>query len=157
MTSFPTRLAPAAAVSALLLAGCGGSEGKGDASEEPATTDEAPAAKVVKAGLRAPAGCFITVFLREDVTPAQKRAFQSRMLSSKGVATVAFVSKALSLERLRSRKPAVARSIRVNPYPPQFEVVPRSTFNVSAIITDLASGIGGVTNARASRPCAAVT
>jgi hypothetical protein len=153
MANHPTRLAPVAVVIALLLAGCGGSGG-GDASDEKATTDAEPAARLVKAGLRAPAGCFITVFLREDVTPAQKREVQLLMLSSGRIATVAFVSKALSLERLRAVRPKVARSLRVNPYPPQFEVVPRSKLHVFAIITDLAAGIEGVTNARASRPCA---
>jgi hypothetical protein len=147
----PVRLALVAAAGGLLLAGCGGSE---SAALESATTTE-QGARLVKAGLRKPAGCFVTVFLREDVTPAQRRSVQSLMLASKRVLTVAFVSKALSLERLAQTQPDYARSLRTNPFPPQFEVVPRTRIDVFGLIADFSAGVDGVTNVRASRPCAA--
>jgi hypothetical protein len=147
----PARLALVAAVGGLLVAGCGGSEGAGP--EPPTTT--AQGARLVKAGLRKPAGCFVTVFLREDVTPAQRGDVQAMLLASKRVLTVAFVSKPLSLERLAQTQPDYARSLRTNPFPPQFEVVPRTRIDVFGLIADFSAGVDGVTNVRASRPCAA--
>ena len=138
-----------AAFAGLLAAGCGGSSG---ASEEE-TTAAAEPARLVKAGLRPPTGCFLTVYLGETATAAQRGRVQSLMLSSDGVATVAYVRKALALKRLAQRKPDVARGMRLNLFPNTFEVVPRTRLDVYSIIAGFAAGVPGVTNVRASVPC----
>jgi hypothetical protein len=138
-----------AAVAGLLASGCGGSSG---ASEETTTTAAEPA-RVVKAGLRPPAGCFLTVYLGEPASVPQRRQVQSLMLSSDGVETVAYVPKALALKRLAQRKPDVARGMRLNLFPNTFEVVPRTRLDVYSIIAGFAAGVPGVTNVRASVPC----
>ena len=139
-----------ATVAGLLAAGCGGSSG---APEEETTTAAAEPARLVKAGLRPPTGCFLTVYLGETATAAQRRRAQSLMLSSDGVATVAYVRKALALKRLAQRKPDVARGMRLNLFPNTFEVVPRTRLGVFSIIAGFAAGVPGVTNVRASVPC----
>src|SRR5688572_5045866 len=144
-----TKAALLAAVVGLLAAGCGGS---GGASAE-ATTTAAEPARLVKAGLRPPRGCFLTVYLAESATAAQRRRVQSLMLASESVATVAYVPKALALKRLAQTKPDVARGMRLNLFPNTFEVVPRGRIDVISLIAGFAAGVPGVTNVRASVPC----
>ena len=144
-----TQAALLAAVFGLLAAGCGGSSG---ASEEETTTVAEPA-RLVKAGLRPPGGCFLAVYLAETATAAQRRRVQLLMLSSDSVATVAYVPKAIALKRLAQRKPDVARGMRLNLFPNTFEVVPRTRLAVYSIIAGFAAGVPGVTNVRASVPC----
>ena len=146
-----TRLGLVAAVTGLLLTGCGGS---GSGSAEATTTTESTAnARVVKAGLKAPAGCYLTVFLSEDATLGQQNGVQRLMVTSKRVATVSFVSKELALSRFAKRKPEIARRMTQNLFPDSFEVVPRSRLDVYPIILDFAKGVPGVVNVRASTPC----
>jgi hypothetical protein len=146
-----TRLGPAAAVAGLLLSGCGGSE---SASTEATTTTAVSAAKLVKAGLRPPAGCYLTIYLGETVSVAEKQNVESLMLTSKRVESVSFVSKGLALKRFAQSKPVLARRMRVNLFPDTFEVVPHTRLDVAPIIVDFSAGVAGVTNVRASRPCA---
>jgi len=143
-----TRLALVAAAAGLLLAGCGGSGGSSDA-----TTTEPPAARVVKAGLKQPRGCFLTVFLADDSTAKQQQRVQVLMVRSGRVATIAFVSKDLALKRFARKNPVMARRMHTNLFPDAFEVVPRTKLDVYAIITTFANGVPGVVNVRASEPC----
>jgi cell division protein FtsX len=145
-----TRLGLVAAVSGLLLAGCGGSS---SGSAEATTTEAVANARVVKAGLKQPAGCFLTVFLAHDATPKQQQGVQRVIVTSKRVATVSFVSKELAFKRFAKRKPEIARRMHTNLFPDSFEVVPRSRLDVYPIILDFADGVPGVINVRASTPC----
>jgi hypothetical protein len=145
-----TRLGLVAAVTGLLLAGCGGS---GSGSAEATTTESSASARVVKAGLRPPGGCYLTVFLSEDATPKQRNGVQRLMVTSRRVETVSYVSKELALDRFAKRKPEIARRMTQNLFPNSFEVVPRSRLDVYPIILDFAAGVPGVVNVRASTPC----
>ena len=146
-----TRLALVAAVTGLLLAGCGGSGG--GSSSEGTTTEAGAAARVVKAGLRPPRGCYLTVYLAEEATVPQRRRVQALMVTSGRVAKIAFVSKALALKRFAQQKPLFASRMHRNPFPDSFEVVPRTRLDVYPIITFFAAGVPGVVNVRASVPC----
>jgi len=145
-----TRLGLVAAVTGLLLAGCGGS---GNDSADATTTEPSAKASVLKAGLKQPRGCFLAVYLAHDVTPGQQQGVQTLMVTSKRVATVAFVSKELAFKRFAKRKPEIARRMHTNLFPDSFEVVPRSRLDVYPIILDFAAGVPGVVNVRASTPC----
>jgi FtsX extracellular domain len=149
MTRNPTRLALVAAAAALLVSGCGSSS-----SSEGTTSTVGPQAKLVPATLVQPEGCFLTVFLSESVTPAQTAHVQLLLLSNPRIVEVSFVSKQLALKRLAATQPDIAANMHVNPFPDQFEVVPRLRVDVFAIITDFAAGVDGVTNVRASPACA---
>src|SRR5262245_63577313 len=94
MASNGTRLGVVAADTGLLLTACGVS---GGGSAEATTTESSANARVVKAGLKQPRGCFLTVFLAHDVTPKQKNGVQTLMVTSKRVSAVSFVSKELAL------------------------------------------------------------
>jgi hypothetical protein len=144
-----TRLALVAAVSGLLLAGCGGS-GSGSSG---GTTTEPAGARIVKPGLKPPRGCYLTVFLAEEATRRQQKHVQDLMVGSGRVATVAFVSDELALKRFAVKNPVMARRMHKNPFPDSFEVVPRTKLDVYAIITTFAAGVPGVVNVRASEPC----
>jgi cell division protein FtsX len=150
MANNGTRLGLVAAVTGLLLTGCGGG---GGGSAEATTTEASANARVVEAGLEQPRGCFLTVFLAHDVTPKQQQHVQTLMVRSKRVRTVSFVSKELALERFAQRKPEVAAGMSQNLFPDAFEVVPRSRLDVYPIILDFAPGVPGVINVRASTPC----
>jgi hypothetical protein len=149
MADSGTRLALVAAVTGLLLAGCGGS-GNGSSSD---TSTEPAGARVVKAGLKPPRGCYLTVFLAEEATRRQTARVQALMAGSGRVATVAFVSDELALKRFALKNPVLARRMHKNPFPDSFEVVPRTKLDVYAIITTFAAGVPGVVNVRASQPC----
>ena len=149
MTQNPTRLALVAAAAALLLAGCGG----GGKASSGTTTSETQQARLVEATLAQPDGCFLTVFLSEGVTPAQRRDVETLLLTNRRIREVAFVSKALALRRLARTQPDVARNMHVNPFPDQFEIVPRTRTDIFAIVTQFAAGVDGVTNVRGSRGC----
>jgi hypothetical protein len=146
----PTRLAPVAAVGALLLAGCGGGS---EAGETTTTTTSAPRAKVVRATIAQPSGCFLTVFLSEGVTPVQRQDVEMLLVSNRRVRVIAFVPKTLALRRFARAQPDLARTMSVNPFTDRFEVVPGARIDVYSIITQFASGVDGVTNVRASAPC----
>ena len=148
MTRNPTRLAPVAAVLSLLLAGCGGG---GESAQT--TTSTGPAAKLVAAQVAQPTGCFVTVFLSESHTGAQKDKVQLLLLTSRGVLEVAYVSKELALERFAQEQPDVARNMHVNPFPDSFEAVPATRGTVFALVTNFAAGVDGVTNVKPSRAC----
>jgi cell division protein FtsX len=145
MTHNPTRLGLVAAVFTLLLAGCGG----GDSGET--TTSATPRAKLVAARVAKPKGCFLTVFLSESHTGAQKDQVELLLLTNRGVREVAFVSKELALKRFTLEQPDV--TIFVNPFSDSFEVVPATRGSVFSIITDFAAGVDGVTNVKASPAC----
>lgn len=150
MTHNPTRLALVAALAALLFAGCGG---EGSSSTDGTTSTAERRARLVPARLAQPKGCFITVYLSDIVTPAQTRHVRLLLLSSQRIVTVSFVSKELSLRRLEQTQPELVASMYVNLFPDRFEVVPGTSIDVFAIITEFAAGVDGVTNARASRGC----
>jgi cell division protein FtsX len=139
-----------AAFAPLLLAGCGG--GGNTAGSETVATGP-PRAKLVRATLTPPSGCFLTVFLSESVTSAQRRDVQSLLLANRRIREIAFVPKALALERFARSQPDLARNMNVNPFPDQFEVVPGTRVAVFAIVTQFAQGVDGVTNVKASPPC----
>jgi FtsX-like permease family protein len=139
-------LAPVAGC-VLLLAACGGG------TRGPAPTAASPAALVV-AGLEPPSGCYVTVFLAEDVTKAQIRSVRQRLLASRAVTEVSFVSKELELRRFRLTNPKAAKGMHLNPFADRFEVVPRTHGGVFAIVGDFATRGGPITNVKPSRSCA---
>ena len=151
MTPFPTRLALVAAAAALLLAGCGG----GASSADPEQTTAAYRAQVVQARLDQPAGCFVTVFLSDIATPAQKRRVERLLVTNRGVIRVAFVSKTLALRRFLRLHPEIAASSVAGRFPDSYEAVPRTRGAVFSIITVFAAGVDGITNARPSVSCPA--
>jgi hypothetical protein len=139
-------LVPVAAC-VLALAACGGgSQGE--------TTTTATRAAVVAAGLEPPSGCYVTVFLAEDVSPAQIRAVQRRLLANRAATQVSFVSRELELRRFRLTNPKAAKGMHVNPFADRFEVVPRTRGGVFAIVGDFARRGGPITNAKPSVGCA---
>ena len=151
MTDHPTRAAVVAASAALLLAGCGGGS---SASTEPTTTAAPPSAKLVPARLAQPKDCYLTVFLEDGVTPARKQSVELLLLSSRRVRQIAFVSKELSLKRLAQTQPDVVKGMHVNPYPDEYEVVPRKRADIFAIVEQFAAGVDGVSNLRVNPSCA---
>jgi hypothetical protein len=147
-----TRLGSVAAAFALLLTGCGG----GGETAAPATTstaDDTPRARVVRAKLVPPSGCFLTVFLSESHTTTQQRHVELLLIGNRLVREVAFVSKDLALRRLARTQPKIAKGMHVNPFPDSYEVLPGSRNAIFSIITDFAAGVDGVTNVKASRAC----
>jgi hypothetical protein len=149
MTPFPTRLAPVAAAAAVLLAGCGGDS----SSEAVTTTTAAYRAQIVKARLVQPPGCFVTVFLADTATAAQKRRVERLLVTNPLVVRVAFVSKSLALRRFARLHPEIASNILGNLFPDFYEAVPRTRGSVFSIISSFAAGVDGITNAKASVAC----
>ena len=131
------------------LAGCGG----GGPSTSTTTTASSEAALVV-AGLEPPSGCYVTVFLAENVTQRQLESVQKRLLASRIVTEVSFVSKALELRRFALANPKAAKGMHVNPFADRFEVVPRTRGGVFTIIGDFAARGGPITNVKPSKTCA---
>ena len=150
MAESGTRLALVAAVTGLLLAGCGGSE---SGSSDGTTTEAETPTRIVKAGLKRPRGCYLTVFLAVDATARQQKRVQTLLVNGGHVASIAFVSKELALKRFAQTKPEIARRMHTNLFPDSFEVVPRTRLDVYPIITVFAAGVPGVVNVRASVPC----
>jgi hypothetical protein len=142
------RLVPVAG-SALALTACGG--GGGGASGE--TTTVGSTAALVVAGLEPPAGCYVTVFLAEDVSKADVDSVQKRLLANRVVVQVSYVSKALELRRFALSNPKAARGMHVNPFADRFEVVPRTNGSVFSIIGDFATQGGPITNVKPSDTC----
>jgi hypothetical protein len=143
------RLVPVAGC-ALALAGCGGDGGSSG------TTTSAPStAALVVAGLEPLAGCYVTVFLAEDVTKADIASVQKRLLSIRVITQVSFVSKALALRRFALRNPKAAKGMHVNPFADRFEVVPRTNGSVFTIVGDFATRGGPITNVKPSEGCTA--
>jgi cell division protein FtsX len=138
--------------SALALAACGGNGGSSGT-----TTSAAPSAALVAAGLEPPSGCYVTVFLAEDVTKADVASVQQRLLANRVITEVSFVSKALELRRFALANPKAARGMHVNPFADRFEVVPRTAGAVFSIIGDFATRGGPITNVKPSRTCRAGT
>jgi hypothetical protein len=142
------RLAPVAG-GALALAACGGGGGSPGAT----TTVHSSAALVV-AGLEPPAGCYVTVFLAEDVTKAEIASVQKRLLATRVITQVSYVSKDLQLRRFALTNPKAARGMHVNPFADRFEVVPRTNASVFAVVGDFATRGGPITNVKPSEGCA---
>src|SRR5262249_21610675 len=122
-------------------------------SSSATTTEPDRTARVVKAGLKQPAGCFLTVFLAVEATRPQTSHVQAIMVKSGRVSTIAFVSKALAVKRFAERNPVMAGRMHKNPFPDSFEIVPLTKLDVYPIITTFAAGVPGVVNVRASEPC----
>jgi FtsX extracellular domain len=139
------RLVPVSGC-ALVLAACGG----GGSSE---ATTRVSRASLVAAGLQPPRGCYVTVFLAEDVTKADIASVQRRLIGNRLVTQVAFVSKALELRRFVLTNPKAAKAMHVNPFADRFEVVPRTNGGVFAVISDFATRGGPITNAKPSKGC----
>ena len=133
---------------AAAVSGCGG--GGGSTATKPVA---APQAALVAAGLEPPAGCYVTVFLIEDATRAQVAQVQKRLLASKAIEQVSFVSKQLQLRRFAQANPTAAKGMHVNPFSDRFEVVPRTRGGVFAIVSHFALEGGPITNARPSSGC----
>ena len=149
MTHNSTRLVLVAAIAALLAAGCGG----GSATDG-TTSTAGPRAVLVPGKLAQPKVCFLTVYLSDNVTPAQTRHIRFLLLSNPRIVEISFVSKKLALRRLAQTEPELVASMEVNLFPDRFEVVPRTRGSVFAIISVFAAGVDGVTNARPSKTCA---
>jgi hypothetical protein len=143
------RLVPVAG-GALALAACGG--GGGGTPGAPTTTVRSSAALVV-AGLEPPAGCYVTVFLAEDVTKADIATVQKRLLANRVITQVSYVSKGLELRRFALSNPHAAKGMHVNPFADRFEVVPRTNGSVFAIVGDFATSGGPITNVKPSETC----
>jgi hypothetical protein len=132
---------------ALVLAACGGGGG-------PSTdTTAASTATLVTAGLQAPAGCYVTVFLIEDVTRAQIAQVQKLLLANRLITQVSFVPKALELKRFAQTNPVAAKGMHINPFADRFEVVPRTHGSVFSIVGDFATHGGPITNVKPSAGC----
>lgn len=145
-------LVPVAA-SALALAACGGNGGSSGTTTAP--TPVRSGAALVAAGLEPPSGCYVTVFLAENVTNADLASVQQRLLASRAVTEVSFVSKALELRRFALTNPKAAKGMHVNPFADRFEVVPRTTGAVFSIVGDFATRGGPITNVKPSQGCRA--
>jgi hypothetical protein len=128
----------------LVLAACGGGGGS--------TTSET--AVLVTPGLQPPAGCYVTVFLIEDVTKAEVARIQNALLANRLVTQISYVPKALVLKRFAQTNPTEARGFVYNPFSDRFEVVPRTRGGVFAIVGDFAIHGGPITNAKPSKACA---
>ena len=136
---------------ALALAGCGGDGGGASGT----TTSTTPAiAALVVAGLEPPSGCYVTVFLAEDVTKGDIASVQKRLLANRVITQVSYVSKGLELRRFALTNPKAAKAMHVNPFADRFEVVPRTNGSVFAIVGDFAARGGPITNVKPSEGCA---
>jgi hypothetical protein len=144
------RLVPVAS-SALALAACGG----GGGGNSGATTTVHSSAALVAPGLEPPAGCYVTVFLAEDVTKADIASVQKRLLGNRVIIQVSYVSKGLELRRFALTNPKAAKGMHVNPFADRFEVVPRTSGSVFTIVGDFATRGGPITNVKPSEGCAA--
>jgi hypothetical protein len=143
------RLVPVAGC-AFALSACGGG---GESSGSSATTTAPSTAAVVAAGLEPPSGCYVTVFLAEDVTKADIARVQQRLLTNRVVTAVSFVSKDLELRRFALENPKAAKGMHVNPFADRFEVIPRTNGGVFTIVGDFATGGGPITNVKPSFAC----
>ena len=141
-------LAPVACC-ALALTACGGGGGGSSGS----TTTAPSTAAVVAAGLEPPSGCYVTVFLAEDVTKADIQQVQQRLLTNRVVTAVSFVSKGLELRRFALENPKAAKGMHVNPFGDRFEVIPRTNGGVVVIVGDFAARGGPITNVKPSIAC----
>jgi cell division protein FtsX len=96
----------------------------------------------------------VTVFLAVDVTRADIASVQRRLLTNRLITEVSFVSKPLQLRRFALTNPKAAKGMHVNPFADRFEVVPRTTGGVLAIVGDFATRGGPITNVKPSKNCA---
>ena len=142
------RLVPVAG-GALALAACGG----GGGGTPGTTTTVRSSAALVVAGLEPPAGCYVTVFLAEDVTKADIASVQRRLLANRVITQVSYVSKSLELRRFALGNPRAAKGMHVNPFADRFEVVPRTNGGVFAIVGKFAARGGPITNVKPSELC----
>lgn len=143
----PRRSSTLAALAgcALLLGGCGGGSST--------VAAEAQGAALVVPGLEPPAGCYLTVFLNEDVTRGEIRTVQRRLLANRAVTQVSYVPKSLELRRFALRNPKAAKGMHVNPFADRFEVVPRTNGSVFTIVADFATRGGPITNVKPAKTC----
>src|SRR5438067_4204163 len=140
------RLVPVAGC-ALVMAACGGGGSSGT------TTAQALGAALVVAGLEPPSGCYVTVFLAEDVTRADIASVQQRLLANRVITQVSYVSKDLELRRFALTNPKAAKAMHVNPFADRFEVVPRTNGSVFAIVGDFAARGRPLTDVTPSGGC----
>jgi hypothetical protein len=131
-----------------VLAACGG--GGSSATTTTARAGCGPG----RGGLEPPSGCYVTVFLAEDVTRADIASVQKRLLATRAVTQVSYVSKELELRRFGLRNPQAAKGMHVNPFADRFEVVPRTRGGVFAIVGDFATRGGPITNVKPNKSCA---
>jgi hypothetical protein len=148
------RLVPVAGC-ALALTACGGG-GPSGADTTPATTTATTPAALVEAGLDPPSGCYVVVFLAEDVSKPQIASVQRRLLANRAVTVVSYVSKGLELRRFAIRNPQAAKGMHVNPFTDRFEVVPRTRSGILAIVGDFVKRGGPITNVRPAENCARI-
>lgn len=134
------------ALSLFILTACGGGRSGSSAPDESRAT-------LVTAGMSPPAGCYLTVFLIEDVTSKQILQVQRQLLANPQVTQISFVSRALALRRFAQAHPATAKGFVYNPFADQFEVVPRTNGGMFAIIAHFATHGGPITNVKPSSPC----
>jgi hypothetical protein len=168
MSSTPMRRLVILAGCTVALAGCGGGGGGaggsgaggggragGGGGPPPAETNAAPEASLVDAGLEPPEGCYVTVFLVEDVTKPQVGEVQAQLLSNSAIFQVSFVPRALELKRFAQSNPAAAKDMHVDQFADRFEVVPRTPGTALQIVGTVAKQGGPITNAKPSAGCAA--
>jgi len=133
-------------LSLLVLAACGGG------SAGSSTTTDA-AAKLVTPGLTPPKGCFLTVFLLEDVTGKQRLRLQRQLLANPLITEVSYVPRGLELRRFAKRHPLIARGMLFNPFSDRFEVVLRTHDAMFPVIAAFAKHGGPTLNVRPSTAC----
>jgi cell division protein FtsX len=80
------------------------------------------------------------------------RAVRDRIASNSKVKKYAFVSGGVALRRMARKYPAIAGSLRTNPRPDAFEVVPRSAKDAREVAADLRDA-RGVEHAGVARAC----
>ncbi len=138
------RLVPLA-LFMLVLAACGGSSGGSTTADSTAT--------LVTAGMTPPAGCYLTVFLIEDVTRKQVLQVQRQLLANRFITQIAYVPRALELRRFVKTHPIVAKGMLFNPFSDRFEVVLRSRSGMFSVIGIFATHGGPITNVKPSAAC----
>jgi len=138
------RLAPFA-LFMLVLAACGGSSGGSTTTEKTAT--------LVTPGLTPPTGCYLTVFLIEDVTRKQVLQVQKQLLANRFITRIAYVPRALALKRFVKTHPIVAKGMLFNPFSDRFEVLLRTRSGIFSVIGIFATHGGPITNVKPSAAC----
>jgi hypothetical protein len=138
------RLAPLA-LFMLVLAACGGSSGGSTTTESKAT--------LVTPGLTPPDGCYLTVFLIEDVTRKQVLQVQKQLLANRFITQIAYVPRALELKRFVKTHPIVAKGMLFNPFSDRFEVLLRTRSGIFSVIGIFATHGGPITNVKPSAAC----
>src|SRR5439155_22266857 len=127
------RLVPVAG-GAVALAACG----SGGGGPSGTTTSVRSTAALVVAGLEPPSGCYVTVFLAEDVTKGDIASVQNRLLATRVITQVSYVSKDLELRRFALTNPKAAKGMNVIPFAARFEAVLGTTGSGFTFVGNLA-------------------